>query len=66
MGILKYFGLIDSIRAYRFYKKFTGASAPFFVEKIMTRAEAQYRENRLLIVASCYIVTVIAGLILAL
>ena len=32
----------------------------------MTRAEAQYRENRLLIVARCYIVTVIAGLILAL
>jgi len=32
----------------------------------MNRAEAQYRENRLLIVASCYIVTVIAGLILAL
>jgi len=32
----------------------------------MTRAEAQYRENRLLIVAACYIVTVIAGLILAL
>ena len=35
MGILKYFGLIDSIRAYRFYKKFVGASAPFFVEKNM-------------------------------
>ena len=58
--------LIDSIRAYRFYKKFTGALAPFLWRKIMTRAEAQYRENRLLIVASCYIVTIIAGLILAL
>jgi hypothetical protein len=32
----------------------------------MTRAEAQYRESRLLIVASCYIVIIIAGVILAL